>query len=172
MPSVLDLDCPRWAELRHAYGSAADIPDLLRQLESLPPSDGEREPWFSLWSALAHQGDVYTASFAAVPHVMSVLANAPEDADFAYFQFPAWVEICRAQTGMPVPADLSPAYMDALTKLPALVAAAATRPWDDAMLRSALAAIAVAKGEHSVAALILELSSDVVALFPTWLESR
>ncbi len=30
--NMLELDDPRWAELRHAYGFASDIPGLLRQL--------------------------------------------------------------------------------------------------------------------------------------------
>lgn len=29
---MLDLDDPYWQKLSHAYGSAADIPELLRQL--------------------------------------------------------------------------------------------------------------------------------------------
>ena len=57
----LPLDSPRWPELNHAYGKASDIPALLRQLDSFPPSGPDDEPWFSLWSALAHQGDVYPA---------------------------------------------------------------------------------------------------------------
>lgn len=50
---MLGLDSPRWAELQHAYGSATDIPSLLRQLSTLPDAEGDAEPWYSLWSALA-----------------------------------------------------------------------------------------------------------------------
>ena len=56
---MLSLDDTQWAELSHAYGRASDIPALLRQLYALPHASGQEEPWFSLWSALAHQGDVY-----------------------------------------------------------------------------------------------------------------
>jgi hypothetical protein len=103
---MLALDSPRWSELEHAYGPAVDIPDLLRALDDLPRSDGESEPWFSLWSALAHQGDVYSASFAAVPHVVRVLSTAPDRADGVYFDFPAWIEICRQRRGVHMPFDL------------------------------------------------------------------
>jgi hypothetical protein len=48
---MLSLDSPRWATLQHAYGDASDIPALLRQLTHFPPSDGNKEPWFTLWSA-------------------------------------------------------------------------------------------------------------------------
>src|SRR5262245_3613228 len=56
---MLDLDDARWRTLRHAYGMAEDIPERLRQLEEFPAEGDAREPWHALWSALAHQGDVY-----------------------------------------------------------------------------------------------------------------
>jgi hypothetical protein len=118
---MLAFESSRWAELHTAYGAAADVPDMLRDLESLPASDGyEDEPWFSIWSALAHQGTVYSASFAAVPHVVRVLATAPDRADHQYFGFPAWVEVCRQRTGRAIPEDLREPYFDALAQLPAL----------------------------------------------------
>jgi hypothetical protein len=104
---MLSLDSPRWATLQHAYGDASDIPELLRQLPDFPPSDGNKEPWFTIWSSLAHQGDVYSASFAAVPHVVAALATDPVRASGAYFQFPAWVEIRRHRKGDPERSDAS-----------------------------------------------------------------
>jgi hypothetical protein len=169
---MLDLDSPRWGDLRHAYGDAADVPELLRGLSEFPSSKGENEPWFSLWSALAHQGDVYSASFAAVPHVVAVVATAPERAGSSYFQFPAWVEVCRERTGTKVPSDLEPAYSEAFARLPALVAAAADRAWDDDFTACALAAIAASKGAHALAEAVLELTPDVLADFGTWLQGR
>src|ERR1700750_2021368 len=109
---MLDRDSPEWSTLQHASGSATDIPDLFRQHESLPNSEGNAEPWFSLWSALAHQGDVYTASFAAVPHVVRSLASDPSAASSDYFQFPAWVEICRQRHAITMPGDLAGDYFD------------------------------------------------------------
>ena len=89
---ALALDSPRWAELQHAYGGAEDIPALLRQLGSAA-NDTDDEPWFTLWSSLAHQGDVYSASFATVPHVIDAIARNPTGVAFDFFQFPAWIEI-------------------------------------------------------------------------------
>ena len=169
---MLDLDSPRWSELRHAYGSASNIPGLLRLLSTLPTSEDDKEPWFSLWSALAHQGDVYTASFAAIPHVVHALASAPEKADFTYFQFPAWVEICRGKTGVEIPADLQAAYFVALSQLPSLVAAAATREWSPETLPCALAAVAAAKGQVTIAEAVLELTPEVAEEFLEWFFQR
>jgi len=169
---MLDLDSHRWSQLRHAYGPAVDIPELLRKLDSLPTAEGNAEPWFTLWSALAHQGDVYPASFAAVPHIIEALSTDPASGDSTYFQFPAWVEICRCKKGVEVPADLAASYFEALARLPALVAAAAGREWDEGFLSCALAAIAAAKGQPAVAEAVLELDGEVAGEFMKWFFER
>ena len=169
---MLSLDSAKWSELKHAYGVASDIPELLRQLEFFPDSEGESEPWFTIWSSLAHQGDVYSASFAAVPHVIEALSKSPEKACFDYFQFPAWVEICRHNNHIQIPEDLLSAYQEALSKLPSLVADASVNEWDEGFARCALAAIAVAKGAPSLAEGVLELSPDVLSEFTEWLDER
>ena len=170
--TCLPLDSPRWAELDHAYWKAHDTPALLAQLEAFPSSLYNAEPWYSLWSSLAHQGDVYPASFAAVPHVVRALAIAPLRADFAYFQFPAVVEAWRQRKGVQVPEDLHANYFAALAALPRLVAAAADKEWDGGFLSCALAAIAAAKGNGAVAEAALELSPDVAPEFLDWFYSR
>lgn len=172
--AMLNLEDPRWTELNHAYGPASDIPALLRRLELLPSSNGTDEPWFSLWSSLAHQGDVYSASFAAVPHVVRALSINPPKAHWAFFQFPAWVEICRQRNSVQVPDDLAPDYFAALDSLPSLVAAAAARKWDAAYLSCALSAIAAAKGFGAVAEAVMELDDQevVVTEFLTWFHQR
>jgi hypothetical protein len=116
--------------------------------------------------------DVYSASFAAVPHVVRVLAFAPLKADFAYFQFPAWIEFCRLKNEIEVPEDLKTAYFDALSQLPNLVAAASTREWNSDFMASALAAIAVAKGQSKIAEAVLELTPSVAEEFMQWFLER
>ncbi|RUL75973.1 hypothetical protein [Dyella choica] len=169
---MLDLDNPRWNELKHAYGTASDIPPLLRQLATLPAADGQVEPWSSLWSALAHQGDVYSASFAAVPHVIAALATDPAKADSSYFHFPAWIECCRVRRNVPVPDDLVDDYTRALSRLPMLVADASKRPWDDGFMQCALAAIAVAKGQPAVAEAVMELDPETAEKFLEWVHEQ
>ena len=169
---MLSLDSNRWKELKDAYGSASDIPNLLRQLEDFPSSSSSKEPWFSIWSALAHQGDVYSASFAAVPHIVQTLSLAPAKAPEDYFHFPVWVEICRYRKNISIPDDLLPAYTEALDKLPQLVSAATVRDWSGDFSLCALSAIAVGKKLPEIAAAILELTPDVLAEFQNWIASR
>jgi hypothetical protein len=53
-----------WSQLTHAYGPADDIPGLFARLDGGPEDE---KVWHDLWSALCHQGTVYSASFAALP---------------------------------------------------------------------------------------------------------
>lgn len=169
---MLELDDRRWSELRHAYGPAGDIPGLLRQLESFPVARGDDEPWFSLWGSLCHQGDAYSASFAAVPHIVRVLATDPLRADPSFFQLPACIEIARARHSTPVPPDLQGAYSAALAALPALVGSAASREWDSSFLCCALSAVAAATGHPGVAEAVLELQPDVAEQFLKWFHEQ
>lgn len=165
---MLELNSSRWSQLRHAYGEASDVPGWLRAISEDPSSSGNSGPWFSLWSALAHQGDVFSSSYAAVPHVVAALARAPERADPNYFQFPAWVEICRIKSGPEIPLDLQSAYFDALGRLPSIIAAAAVRQWDPGLTACCLAALAASKGQVAIAEAALEWTPEVALEFLRW----
>jgi len=157
MVNVLPLDSPRWNELTHAYGSAEDIPALLLQLESFPESNDYRdEPWFSLWSALAHQGDVYSASFAAVPHVVRILDGHPSRATYDFFLFPSAVEIGRQKKSIPIPTDLEADYLNSLSRFHALAVEAFDQTKDVTFQRSVLSAIAASEGNIELAETILD----------------
>jgi hypothetical protein len=164
---MLPLDSPKWSQLKHAYGAASDIPDMLRQLETFPPHDGyEAPPYFMLWSSLCHQDDVYTASYAAVPHIIRVLASAPARAHWDFFGLPTCIEIARASgRGPEIPSELCDAYFAALHQMPALAGAAAGAQWDEGHCRAVAAAIAAAKGQPTLARAILELDPDTIRDF-------
>ena len=69
-----DLDKVPWAELTHAYGSAEDVPDLLRALADPDPARREATIW-ELWGNLFHQGTRYEATSYAVPFLLELLAE-------------------------------------------------------------------------------------------------
>ncbi|EIZ79716.1 hypothetical protein WSK_1693 [Novosphingobium sp. Rr 2-17] len=162
---MIELGDPRWETLSHAYGSAADIPELLRQLagETGPKINYDSEPWFTLWSRLCHQGDVYDASYAALPHIVEIACNARGPIDFSFFQLPAAIEIARhSGKGPPVPTDLANAYGAAVTRLTECVAQHRHEDWDEPTLLSAASALAVAKGHHRVSEAIMNLDDDLI----------
>ena len=164
---MLPLDSAEWNKLRHAYGSASDIPDMLRQLERFPPHEGcESPPYYMLWSSLCHQDDVYTASYAALPHIIRVLAIAPTRAHWDFFLLPACIEIARAKgRGPAIPIELEEAYHAALQRIPVLVAAAAAAEWNERFCRIVTAAVAVAKGQPALGEAMLEMAPEIVKEF-------
>jgi hypothetical protein len=64
-----------WADLTHAYGSAADIPDLIRGLTS-PDGEVRKSSRLRLWSSIFHQGTRWEASSYAVPFLLELAADA------------------------------------------------------------------------------------------------
>ena len=67
---------PDWAALEHAYGSAEDVPELLRTMESVD-ADEREAAMDELVSSLFHQGDVYSASAAALPYLARLALDGP-----------------------------------------------------------------------------------------------
>ncbi len=69
-----NLDSVDWAGLKHAYGSAADVPALIHALAS--SDKAEREAAYEeLHGNIWHQGTVYEASSYAVPFLLEMLAE-------------------------------------------------------------------------------------------------
>jgi HEAT repeat protein len=73
------LDAIDWAALTHAYGSAADVPGLLRALASKNKEQRENAI-YELYGNIWHQGTVYAATAVAVPFLYELLAS-PEVED-------------------------------------------------------------------------------------------
>jgi hypothetical protein len=68
-----DLDSIPWPRLTHAYGSAADVPALLRALRDAPADQsGEDSPLWCLFGNIWHQGTVYEATAYAVPFLIEI----------------------------------------------------------------------------------------------------
>ncbi len=70
---MLRLNSPAWTRLSHAYGDGADIPRLLDKLRTGGSQAGAVQQ--ELMSALVHQGDVYTATYAAASHLVEYAAE-------------------------------------------------------------------------------------------------
>lgn len=163
---MLSLDDHYWNDLQHAYGSASDVPPLLRTLASSPGPRAtyQDDPWFSLWSNLCHQGDTYTASYAAVPHLVQIASQVTGPVNYGFFQLPAAIEIARRTGhGPDIPAALANAYRLSIERLMETVSLQRHHAWDQPMLLSAAAAQAVAKGHIDVAEALLNLDTDWIS---------
>src|SRR5512143_3932378 len=115
---MLAFDDPQWATLTHAYGPAADIPPLLAKAREDTGSGSEPgSTWFDLWSALCHQGDTYTASYAAVPHLLALAPGHLKRQCYDPLFLAACIELARLEGRGPViPPELASSYTEALAR--------------------------------------------------------
>jgi hypothetical protein len=70
---VIELDSNRWSDLEHAYGTASDVPAMLRRI-----STGDGDAVNELFGSVCHQGSIYSASYAVVAHLI-IAAKAVTD---------------------------------------------------------------------------------------------
>ncbi|MEW1823986.1 HEAT repeat domain-containing protein [Streptomyces sp. NPDC088196] len=73
------IDEVGWASLRHAYGTAEDVPGLLRGLASTDPVE-RAGALDGMYGAVHHQGIVYDSTLACVPFLFE-LAGCEQVAD-------------------------------------------------------------------------------------------
>ena len=169
---MLALDSSRWSELTHAYGSAKNIPALLSAAEPLPQcSSSKDEPYFGLWSALCHQGDVYAASYAALPHLVEIIRTSPGRLVVTLVDLVGCIEMARLQgRGPAIPDDLSASYTAALARLPDLAVLLLSEPRGEDECRAILSALAAAQGHPRLAAAISELTPEIAEqLLERWI---
>ncbi|MCX4572873.1 HEAT repeat domain-containing protein [Streptomyces sp. NBC_01571] len=69
------IDEVAWASMKHAYGSAEEVPRLLRGLASPSPQERERA-LDGMYGAVHHQGDVYDSTLACIPFLFALVARA------------------------------------------------------------------------------------------------
>jgi hypothetical protein len=69
---MLSLDSSKWHDLKDAYGSVDNVPNILRRLYADPTNECALN---DAWSSLCHQGTIHTASIAAAPHLVSLVTN-------------------------------------------------------------------------------------------------
>jgi hypothetical protein len=107
-----------WTDLQHCYGPADDIPPLLEAAANgPPPSDARSEPWHSLWSALCHQGDVFPASYAALPELVDIALRREDATRWQAFLLAACIELGRHDPTSPeCPPVLLGPLLDAIAR--------------------------------------------------------
>jgi hypothetical protein len=79
------LETIGWASLSHAYGSAQDLPEMIRNLRS-PDTETRDQTLDDLFSTIWHQGTVYSASAPAVPFLIALARDrdTPDRPDILY----------------------------------------------------------------------------------------
>ena len=155
----MDLNDPRWVELKGGYGVPFDPRPALRRLE-----DGldVQATWRQLWQELHHQGDVGEVSYASVPHLVRI-HQARGVRDWTTYAIVATIDLARDRSGNPpIPAWLRADYASAIQRLAELALGELPRATDQESIRSMLSILALWKGARTYARVLVELSEDEV----------
>ena len=146
---MLSLSDAKWSELRHAYGAAGDVPELLALAATDPRPGHHRESaWFDLWSALCHQGDAYSASLAALPHLIALASESLARHSYEPLLLAASIEQARLEgRSPPVPADLASDYNTAIERGRQLAEQAVAGAWNEDARVALAGSLAVFRGD-------------------------
>jgi hypothetical protein len=111
---VVPLDSPRWNVLGHAYGPAGDTPDLIRAVRSESnPNYRDGGAWFEVYSSLFHQHSIYSATYAAMPHLAEIAETGGIAQRVAVMCLAGEIRVF-GHADEPIPDDLLPEFESAL----------------------------------------------------------
>lgn len=108
-----------------------------------------------LWDRLCHQGTVNSASYAAVGAIVQMIAGQAAPSWKAYALLASIEEGRLTDGNPPVPPELAVAYRDGWAALLPLALRDLAVVQDDLAVRSILACVAHAKGQHTLAEIAL-----------------
>jgi hypothetical protein len=162
---MLPLDDERWKMLLGGYRIPYDASVPLRKLEQTTDPQEENAIWQELWEELHHQGDVGSASYAAVPHILRIVRQKKR-LDWNPLGLVTIIELWRhTRKNPPIPDDFIQSYLTALNEVPEILAELPKEGWDELFTRSASALLSVSHGHLLLADAILELSPDLAKEF-------
>jgi hypothetical protein len=172
---MVPLDSPRWKELRHAYGSAANIPGVIRAIQagqaplksaSLAEMRSAPTPWETAFTALYHQGTIYSATYAALPHLVTIADALPPEKRMETL---LWVGAVVGSVGPhgPIPEDLLSDFENAIERVRgwSLEVARAAGSDSEQELPSVVAAFGLLRYRDSRVAEAIEELYDVEVIF-------
>lgn len=73
-----NVDTVHWNELRHAFGDATDVPDMLRAINSATDTQNFLEQYSNLMASINHQGDIYDSTGYVVPFIIQMLKQSTD----------------------------------------------------------------------------------------------
>ena len=135
---------------KDAYGRAVDVRSWFAAAEqtSAPPE------WPKMIDALCHQGDIYTGSYAAVPHIVEYIAAA--GGDWQPYALIASIEEARQLgKGPAIPSELEDSYHGAIASAFKHALEAFPQASNPLLIRSFIALLSLGKGQVSIATFAL-----------------
>lgn len=70
------LDQVHWHLLKHSYGSAKDVPELLQKISTAQDDEVFKKYFWQLMNEIHHQDDIFNAAPAVIPFFIQLLSQA------------------------------------------------------------------------------------------------
>lgn len=157
---MLELTDARWGQLIGGRRTPFDPRPALSLLES---GEAVERAWSELWDGLHHQGDVDTAAYAAVPHLVRIHRQR-DVPDWNTYAILGTIEReRRARLNPAIPDWLVGGYQSAWHEIVDLALLDLKRSEDPLLVQSALGAIAMARGLTRTAEILLDFTEDELA---------
>ncbi|MCB0777631.1 MAG: hypothetical protein KDB99_15085 [Chitinophagaceae bacterium] len=154
---MLSLYDNKWKELEGGYRIPYDASIALRKLETSSNKQEIDSIFSELWNELHHQGDVGTASYYSVPHLIRI-AKEKKLHDFNAIGLVTTIEIERHSDNPSLPEELETEYLHAIqNELPEIISQMMNESWDTTLTTVVLAALAVSKGHIELASAIIKM---------------
>jgi hypothetical protein len=127
-------------------------------------------------SSLCHQGTIYSASLAAVPHILDIglRSAAHGEIDVGFFLLPTIIEQSRLEGQEPkADEDIVSSYLHAIRQLHDLANAVRGHSWPPDYAACVTAALAVSKGHLRLSKCLLECAEQrIIDEFFEWLYEK
>jgi len=118
------------------------------------------QAWSELWDGLHHQGDVDTASYAAVPHLVRIHRRRDVPDWNTYALLGAIERQRRTPRNPAIPDWLTNDYQLAWHGIIELALQDLARSTDPLLVQAALGAVAIARGLRRIAEVLLDFTED------------
>jgi hypothetical protein len=161
---MVELDSPRWRDLHHAYGPAGDVPALLARLAR---DERSSELEQALYGALWHQGNIFTASYAAVPHLVRAAARMPAEQRLHWLVLAVGIAATSmTSNSLPVPEDLGLDLRQVVNDVRELVRDSLfANKWEGFEVRYWLGIVAVLQGAPEAGLSLFDLDAGLTCGF-------
>jgi hypothetical protein len=154
---MMDFSDDRWSGLIGGYRLSYDPRPTLKAIDD---GNGADAAWSELWEELHHQGDVDTASYAALPWIARLAATGKAGGWNAY-ALAATIEEARSNSrNPPMPEWLTASYAQGWIEFCAAALNVLCDAEDPLVVSSALAVVAIHKRLPTLGRLAADFSEE------------
>jgi hypothetical protein len=161
----MDLDNPIWNTLTGGYKFPYNASLPLKRLAAASRQSDFEAILDDLWENLHHQGDVGTASYLAIPQLVSICISK-KSLHWKFIGLCVMIENCRLEKHNPeVPTEFQDEYLDALAELERYLLQNLKSITDQTSLRLSLALFATINGQPGLGKAIEIMDDDLLTEF-------